>query len=592
MTFINSVISILRTPAKTILFVILVAAVTAFSCLGFGMWNSADRLIAEAEATYTTVANIEYVDEGYPDALVYSQTMYNQLSSYDPTPLSENDNVIEFDRQYEIGGYIDGFELKSSDNPFDGYGVLKFKFMYITDMGYMCINLGEPYYVGSLRYMDGTMFYVRFGNMFPSSTIDMLEPNHYYLGYGLLYEGEDRKNVFEIIPYEYAYAGADSDTYLLNEPLFELPCWDITDYLDDFESKPEFETFHKIATSYHVMNNYISVYPTSNAAVTSPFLQSQTYIVEDQNGVQGRFFTEQEYAAGSRVVLLSEFIANKMDLGVGDTISLSLYSANGSVSSRCSFWADDEFIEQGEYEIVGLFKSGPGLNTVAYIPKPVGEDTWLPDSSVSYQIATVTLKNGSVDRYIEEIAPYLGENMRITAYDQGYSAAIAPIQSMRETAILLATISVVCCLVVLVLFAFMYVSKQRDTVSIMYALGSGKARGALYLLLCILLIAATAAIIGVTGGYLLSENITRTAYEAAEDISTVDHTFSARYLVKEDQDIRLTPDFKPDVGVLVCVGTAVVGASLLFAAVLSAVTLHSIHPKRLFSRGKEKKHES
>ena len=62
----QSIKSVLRTPFKTILFILLIAAVTAFACLGFGMLSSGNRLLEAADRAYTTKAIIEYIDDGYP----------------------------------------------------------------------------------------------------------------------------------------------------------------------------------------------------------------------------------------------------------------------------------------------------------------------------------------------------------------------------------------------------------------------------------------------------------------------------------------------------------------------------------------------
>ena len=227
------------------------------------------------------------------------------------------------------------------------------------------------------------------------------------------------------------------------------------------------------------------------------------------------------------------------------------------------------------------------MNLMAFIPKPVGQSTWLPEYSVSYQIASLQLKNGTVDEYIERIQPYLENGMRVTAYDQGYSVAIAPILAMRETAILLALIGVICAVIVLMLFAYMYVTKQRETVATMLALGSGKVRATAYLLICVLLVSLTAAVIGATLGGVLSEQVTRAAYERAEETSLVDHTFSATYLVKADEDIVMKTDFAPDYRIMCSVGLAVVAVSLLYASIMTWIVLSHTRPKSLRAGIKE-----
>ncbi len=581
MTFINSLKSVIRTPVKTVLFIVLVAAVTAFVCLGFGMWSSSDKLIREADQTYTTIVNIEYVDEGYPDATLYSDTMYSQLSTYDASKLGESEYVLNFDRQYEIGGYIDGFESKSSNKLFDDYGVLRFKFMYKTELGNMCSTL-DPYYIGSARIIEGSMIYVEFSDTYAEwMTHDIMIPDHYYIANGIIYKGESHKTVFEVSPYSNPNAPDNSDTDM------RFPFWDITDITDTYTNEQRYTLFQKMVRSYNVMNNYVSIFPTSNVEGTTYFVQAGTYLVDDMNGVKSRFFTEEEYKSGARVVVLSNYIASRMNIGIGDTVNLGLYTANGTSSARCSFWADDEFIEEGVYTVVGLFKEGAGMNLMAFIPKPVGQSTWLPEYSVSYQIASLQLKNGTVDEYIERIQPYLENGMRVTAYDQGYSVAIAPILAMRETAILLALIGVICAVIVLMLFAYMYVTKQRETVATMLALGSGKVRATAYLLICVLLVSLTAAVIGATLGGVLSEQVTRAAYERAEETSLVDHTFSATYLVKADEDIVMKTDFAPDYRIMCSVGLAVVAVSLLYASIMTWIVLSHTRPKSLRAGIKE-----
>ena len=72
--------------------------------------------------------------------------------------------------------------------------------------------------------------------------------------------------------------------------------------------------------------------------------------------------------------------------------------------------------------------------------------------------------------------------MKFTLYDQGYEAALKPIVELKDTSILLLLLGGLSAIIILVLFSYLYVIKQKDTIINMLALGAGKKRTLTYIL--------------------------------------------------------------------------------------------------------------
>ena len=63
------------------------------------------------------------------------------------------------------------------------------------------------------------------------------------------------------------------------------------------------------------------------------------------------------------------------------------------------------------------------------------------------------------------------EGISVTLYDQGYFSAAQPFEAMKTTALAVAAASACAAFAVLVLFASLFVGRQRETVGILRSLG-------------------------------------------------------------------------------------------------------------------------
>ena len=466
--------SILRTPVKTILFIVLVSAVTVFSCLGFGMWNESAELLKRADETYTTAALIEYVDEGYPSSTDYSPTMVRTLREFDYSVLSDQEEVLNFDRQYDIGGHMEGFSMDKKREFFGvnniQYGdVALLRYMFSTSRGDVFVlrdipNLGTRGSAMSVK--KGAQITLVFDEGQKDPGAGNYVKGHFYLAHGYFDYNPDYSIRMVV-------TGAENEA-APEEALETLryPFLDLGESADEKDWPEEAEYILAQGRFYALQKTHITVHPTTNVALSTPFLQQETYLLEG-----GRYFTEEEYERGAKKIIVSSRLATSMEKTVGDTIHLDLYSAftafEDGVTGTSDFWPSAQsYLDSGEYEIVGVFQNTDTLLKTVYIPLVPGTP-WLKDMTAGYQMAVVHLKNGTGDSYYAKVKPHLTANMRIVIDDQGYSEAVAPVLSLQRTAVLISLVSLSSALAVLLLFAYMYVSRQKATASRNGASASG-----------------------------------------------------------------------------------------------------------------------
>ena len=579
--------SILRTPVKTILFIVLVVAVTVFSCLGFGMWNASAELLRRADQTYTTAALIEYVDDGYPSSTDYTPTMVRTLKEFDYSVLSDQEEVLGFDRQYDIGGHMEDFSMGMKREVY-GYSNIEYqdvvllRYMFTTSRGDVFIvrdimNLGTRGSAMSIK--TGMQINLSFDEGQKDPGEGNFIPGHFYIAHGFFNYNLDHSIGFIVTAAENDAAPQDAEETL------RYPFLDVGESAEEETWPEEAEYLASQARFYALQKTHITVHPTTNVSLATPFLQQETHLLEG-----GRYFTEEEYTEGAKKIIVSQRLATSMEKSIGDTIQLNLYSAftafEDGLTGTSDFWPSRQtFLDSGEYEIVGVFQNTDTLLKTVYIPLPP-DTPWLKDTMAGYQMAVVRLKNGSGDSYYAKVKPHLSANMRLMIYDQGYSEAVAPVLSMQRTAVLISLVSLLSALAVLLLFAYMYVSRQKSTAETMTALGTGRKKTTAYLMFCVLLVAFISVVIGLIIGYFLSERVTRSAYEQALSTTNVDHRFSAVYTNVEI--IKLETDFTPELLPLLLVGGSVFLVSLLYAFLLTFGVFRRKNGEKTRKAGAEK----
>ena len=372
----------------------------------------------------------------------------------------------------------------------------------------------------------------------------------------------------------YCYSIGRSEYVSCDYP-YENPFW-IYEY-DELKSKPEMlKKYEQIARAYYINSRSFGVMTTNDLTGIPAFHLGNMFIPE------GRMITEEEYASGAKVCMISTDLAKLQGWNVGDKIDFSFYEYNNFVnatiwgsrlSPRYTYTDPDHFFDNGEYEIVGTYNVRPLTGTSAvsasavsvpwntiYIPEKSLENAPAEeDRPVTGALLTIWLENGKIEPFIERMnelgitgAKQGDYEARFTFYDQGYSRIQPSLEALSGTAELLLILSSSLLVIAALLLAFFYAQSQKQSIGTMRLLGCSKARAFVAVMLSALIIAVTGALIGAAIGHALTASVGGSIIANANQTPEEFLAFSA-YLAESTQvevEFALGADVK--VSLLTC----------------------------------------
>ena len=354
----------------------------------------------------------------------------------------------------------------------------------------------------------------------------------------------------------YCYSIGRSEYVSCDYP-YENPFW-IYEY-DELKSKPEMlKKYEQIARAYYINSRSFGVMTTNDLTGIPAFHLGNMFIPE------GRMITEEEYASGAKVCMISTDLAKLQGWNVGDKIDFSFYEYNNFVnatiwgsrlSPRYTYTDPDHFFDNGEYEIVGTYNVRPLTGTSAvsasavsvpwntiYIPeKSLTNAPAEEDRPVTGALLTIWLENGKIEPFIERMnelgitgAKQGDYEARFTFYDQGYSRIQPSLEALSGTAELLLILSSSLLVIAALLLAFFYAQSQKQSIGTMRLLGCSKARAFVAVMLSALIIAVTGALIGAAIGHALTAGVGESIMANANQTPEEFLAFSA-YLAESTQ---------------------------------------------------------
>ena len=354
----------------------------------------------------------------------------------------------------------------------------------------------------------------------------------------------------------YCYSIGRSEYVSCDYP-YENPFW-IYEY-DELKSKPEMlKKYEQIARAYYINSRSFGVMTTNDLTGIPAFHLGNMFIPE------GRMITEEEYASGAKVCMISTDLAKLQGWNVGDKIDFSFYEYNNFVnatiwgsrlSPRYTYTDPDHFFDNGEYEIVGTYNVRPLTGTSAvsasavsvpwntiYIPeKSLTNAPAEEDRPVTGALLTIWLENGKIEPFIERMnelgitgAKQGDYEARFTFYDQGYSRIQPSLEALSGTAELLLILSSSLLAIAALLLAFFYAQSQKQSIGTMRLLGCSKVRAFAAVMLSALIIAVTGALIGAAIGHALTASVGGSIMANANQTPEEFLAFSA-YLAKSTQ---------------------------------------------------------
>lgn len=549
-------LTIRRTLAKTVTFLLLIASITVFLSLGFGMWQSAENMLNEADATFTTAGEFVYASDDNTNPLYFDTGLEAASDAFDLNLLNR-DETLYIEENITQRAILDGYKPSTREMPLKNFAILAVNIRhYDEDVGgYTAIITKDVYSTYSMQDSYSYILCEKGGFGF--------EEGGRYIIFAAVKEllGQNTKCLepmpFSVLSMEDYTSGYDSIA-------------SITEYKDmqDFYDTDTGSFYLEIGKLIETLNNSIDVTATGDVSIIESFHNGR-YVLTD-----GNLFDNLD----TNVCVIPKRISAQMKLSVGDTISLSFHYPTAKTGRFYSFRPDVGFAAENlEYRIVGIYQADE-LTSPVFIPN--AGQSWLGHSDNDYVLARVSVDNRNSAAYSDIIKGTLPKGVTFSLYDQGYKAAVMSINTLRDTAVMISVYCLVLCVFILWLFGLLFISRNERNAKVLLTLGAGKKRVMLYFLSGAGVISTLASVIGAVAGYFISKNVFSTVFESIQSNSVYDFRFSVIGFGVKSEAFAVKPEVNPLAYILLAL--AVTCTSLVFCFFFAARVIGKQNPRNKF----------
>lgn len=505
MIFKHSFKSILRSPGKSFLFLILLIASIVFVNLGSSMNYSANRMLDQANEDFDTVVAFKYGDLHNPDGAWADENFQSNLAEIDFSAFSDHPAVLAVDQERTISAYAgDATKVWQNESPVKDHVIVRLRLLAPQDDGSWTALTYETIFG---RMVSGTV-YLRV-NPYSITGEDIsaqLQPERTFLVAALA----------QIAPSSGLVLTPIKPAQLLQNPSKTLKnigeLTDITDRPDYFESE-EGEAWLELADTLSVIDQSFQVIASSDIQSMVPFHMKQTWLT------RGSFENE------PGTCYISERLASVLELEVGDLWHLAYhYDPNGNPAF--TYAGDSGFVHEEDCRIAGIFQVSSESAYTVLIPYP----EWLQKAPDSYDILRVRVDDPEVEAYLAYVRDLIPETVELQVEDQGYNNAVIPILKLRERSLYMTVASAAAGVAVIILFAYLFIVRQRETADVMMKLGTSRPRTIAYLIIGIMIIAILAGLAGTYLASLVDSQLTQSVWQTLQGGDMQDLRYSERAL--------------------------------------------------------------
>ena len=543
--------SIVRSPGKSLLFLLLLTASIVFINLGSSMNYSANRMLDQADDHFDTVLALKYGDLHLEDGAWTDQNFQKNIANINTELIGQHPAVLAVNQERLLAAYnLESTEIWHPTSPVKNLVLIKLRPLNQQDNGTWSALSFDTYYG---RLIQGTvMFNISPFDKQAQSISGRFEKGRSYL---VLAEVIRTSGGTVLVPVQPASLVKNPGKEILN--LDEIV--DITDNEEFFYSQ-EALPWQNLAESLRVMDQSFHVIASSDIPSILAFQMKQTWLTS------GSF--EDDIPANS--CYISERVAGVFDLKLGDIWQLS-YHYDPDSNPLHSYWVDEGFAYEGSCTIAGIFHIIPEMTYTVLVPFP----DWLQKAPDDYDFLRVRVENRQVDDYLAYLEPLLPNIVEIQIEDQGYGNAVVPILKMRERSLYMTAASLAAGVAVISLFAYLFIVRQRETADVMMKLGAGRTRTIAYLIFGILIISVLAALLAVLITSQLDSSLTQQIWTALQQQTMQDLRFSERALGLQ---VQFEPELVTSAWVRWLTSGGLVLLVLLITLIASFITLRK--PRR------------
>jgi hypothetical protein len=601
----------MRTPRKTMMFLLLILTAGMLLTLGGSLWVMNSRNIKAYEQSFITIGTVEQKatsiaqserwDYFNKDYQIIQRAVYGEL-----IPLTVLDfNGADYIHKPEKRPYYGSFNPEYKFDKGSSY----LSVVEITPLEDGIPN--QPVEVMITRILYGNR--VRKGQTIKICDESLVNPKPLYKGrtYVLsIYEmtspdGDDWVTQYYpmsvILSRQYYPDGALYPSELKEDTLYY-------EVIGDFYSEEIGKRFVEYVKSLEQFEQALPVTGTNATILLMPFYEKDAYLC------QGRDITEEEYEKGEKVCLISHKFAKNNQLTVGEDIHLQLYYAEYRDSAASEYFditmiaelnAKGEaypVFEDSYYTVVGIYDIASDSNNGVYglaedeviIPSESIENSDsnniidygpMKNNTTSFQIP-----NGSVEVFMKQWGKLGYDNLEIKFYDRGYSTLKAGMDNMEKMSMALMAVGLVMVIFILLFFSHLFITKQIRRTAIERSLGMKRRECRSSLLSGILIILVLGSVVGSIIGGVFSmgisrKNVSYSYYSTMYSSGMIDNQSDS----KTETDTS-TRDQKKDIQVVILISTMSMILSILLGAGISVYKINrnlNYEPMELLSRQKE-----
>lgn len=491
----HSLKSIIRSFRKTILFILLLSLAAGVVAIGTSMYQESTQMKASLDEFYHTVATIVYQGQSEENPVLFFEEMNEKLKSFPFDEIEQLDTVREVGFESTALAFVQGSDVKKVGSALKDWGVLtigggKNLDVFISQAIIQEIHFGAKFRENNtlrISYMDEHSTYVN---------ADIKE-NRTYLLIG--------RRVASNTPAILLYPSVPDEVANLPSII------DITDNLNFLQTE-EGKEIRTLLDDFQVVNSSYQVKVLSSLYTNEDFLSGRMKLEA------GTYLK-----SSSKEILISDVMAKDLEVGIGDSISLNLHFSSSGLGIS-DYLKTHTFSHQSSYTVAGIFQKQDGMDIDIYM----NQEDWMNQQYHDKTFVKYLIQNGKEEAFRKEVEPFLFSNMTLQIADQGYEEAIKPVKQLQTSATLIVIVGYLIFLLMLILFSYLYMGKQKETIRIMRALGTKISGTMVYLGVSTALIILVSIVIGTISGYFLQETINSTLFQLFSTTMAKDIRYSIR----------------------------------------------------------------
>ncbi len=590
MTVYYSMKQILRSPLKSILFLLL-AGVSAFLlALGGNLWEINRNMLEEFENIFMTVGTVEQKIDHVETAKFWDAKTGYYYTKWGRQGERIPNSVMDF----EGAGYI----LEAKQRPNLGAlvdqkaGAMPYMFIIVEATPIESGTADESFPMRAEKVLSGDEYELKEGDIFYICDHHMEEARSFEAGttyimmlnYAGWVHGSKVEHIApeDYVPEFFPVNSVASYQYTMEgERIYDAVAeaeeeQDIDIVTEDFYETERGKRWLEMAKTRDYLFYTVPVMPIDKTELLMPFYWKDAQISK------GRDITEEEYAEGKPVCLISSSLAMLLRKEAGDKLTLPLYCADYSPTQEEAMWVQSILNAEGkaypifheqEYEIVGIYtttsatRNGYELcNNQVIIPwNAVPENSWADHIAGMWYMTggntSFEIPNGTIEDFMAAWEKQGVEGLEIRFYDNGYSNLKNGIESRKLMAVIFLACGCVLAVMILCFFANLFITGQRQRIAVERLLGRTKRQCAVSLLTGFFLLAVLGTAAGSAAGWMATDR----AVKATEETTEFDNTFSNAVIAQADmEEVDLSAaEQKPGAEM-----AAASGIGMLLAAVL------------------------